>query len=71
MAKSRLERECGEEVEIYYLDLIAFRNVSNYIAVKSGVIHESPQLIIFKDGKVIADASHIAVRGEMVDLLKD
>ena len=71
MAKNRLERECGEDVEIYYLDLIAFRNLSNYISAKSGVVHESPQLIIFKDGKAIADASHIAVRGEMTDLLKD
>ncbi len=61
MAKSRLEREWqGNEPSfpIYYLDLIAHRDVSNAIAVDSGIEHQSPQLIVLKDGKPVYDGSH-------------
>ncbi len=68
MAKSRLERNWSIEqdaVEIYYLDLIAYRNVSNEIADKLGVVHQSPQIILIKDGQAVYDTSHngISVEG--------
>ena len=34
----------NEEVEFYYLDLLAHRSVSNAIAEHYGVIHQSPQV---------------------------
>jgi len=61
MALNRLERNwAGNEEKItpYYLDLIAFREVSNFIAQHSGVQHESPQAIAVKNGEVIYHASH-------------
>lgn len=62
MAKSRLEREWDlENVEPWYLDLVAYRNVSNAIASQLGVHHESPQAILIKDGKVVHDSSHNAI----------
>ena len=62
MAKSRLEREWNlESVEPWYLDLIAYRNVSTAIASQLGVYHESPQAIVLKDGVVVYDASHNAI----------
>jgi bacillithiol system protein YtxJ len=62
MAKSRLDREWNlENVEPWYLDLIAFRNVSNAIASQLGIHHQSPQAILLKDGKVVYDASHNAI----------
>lgn len=51
-----------EEVEIYYLDLIAFRPVSNAIAEKLQVWHQSPQLILIRDGKVLHHASHHSIQ---------
>lgn len=67
MAKSRLERswDLSEKVDIYYLDLIAFRPVSNKIAEVLNVTHESPQIILLKDGKAIYHTSHsdISVEG--------
>ena len=45
----------------YYLDLIAYREVSNMIQEKFGVMHQSPQVIVLQDGKVIYDASHMAI----------
>jgi bacillithiol system protein YtxJ len=61
MAKSRVEREWNLEFPIYYLDLIQFRSVSNLIAEKSGVVHQSPQLIVFQNGLPIYDASHSGI----------
>jgi len=45
-------------VDFYYLDLLQFRNISNAIALKFGVPHQSPQLIVVQNKKVVADASH-------------
>lgn len=61
MAKSRLEREWNLELPIFHLDLIQYRSISNLIADKSGVEHQSPQLIVFQNGKPIYDASHSGI----------
>ena len=61
MAKNRVERDWNLELPIYYLDLIQFRSVSNLITEKSGVEHQSPQLIVFQNGTPIYDASHNAI----------
>ncbi|MFY0605558.1 MAG: bacillithiol system redox-active protein YtxJ [Cyclobacteriaceae bacterium] len=52
--------EAGE-LKPYYLDLITYREVSNQIAAKYGVNHQSPQAIIVVGGKAIFDASHFGI----------
>ena len=47
-----------EDLDFYYLDLINYRAISNEIADQFGVAHQSPQIIIQKDGKAIYDTSH-------------
>jgi len=59
--KSELEALELENVELYYLDLIAYRDVSNAIELRTGVIHESPQLIKIKEGAVLHHASHSSI----------
>ena len=65
MAKNRLERawdfEEGQGPAMYFLDLIAYRKVSNAIAEQLGVRHESPQIILLKDEAVIYHSSHSAI----------
>ena len=58
---SRFERVYGFEAafEPSCLDVIAHRDVSNEIAQKYGVRHESPQVLLIKNGKSIFDSSHI------------
>jgi len=51
-------------LDVHYLDLLTFRSVSNYIAEKAGVYHQSPQVLLFKAGKVVMDASHHAIKVE-------
>ena len=60
-AKYRLENDwsfTADELVFFYLDLITFRPVSNHIAETLGVVHQSPQVILLKDGKAVYDASH-------------
>jgi len=45
-------------LDLYYLDLLSYRDVSNEIGYKFQVMHESPQLLIIKNGVVVAHASH-------------
>ena len=56
------EKEVGEVhedgVSYYFLDLIKHRELSNDIAEKFQVRHESPQLLVIQDGIVINHASH-------------
>ena len=62
MAKSRLERSWSlKEVPIYYLDLLSFRDISNAIANQFQIEHQSPQLIIIKNGEAVYHASHGAI----------
>jgi len=61
MAKSRIEsglEELEKDADVYYLDLLANRSISNMIAEKWNVEHESPQILIIKNGKSIHDSSH-------------
>jgi bacillithiol system protein YtxJ len=62
MAKSRLDRSAGiDEADVYYLDLIAHRNLSNKIAEVFKVYHESPQVLVIKNGDCIYDESHMGI----------
>lgn len=42
----------------HVLDLLAHREVSDAIAERTGVRHKSPQVIVVRNGDVIAHASH-------------
>ncbi|MGG9971919.1 bacillithiol system redox-active protein YtxJ [Ferruginibacter sp. SUN002] len=62
VAKSRLERSIiPEGVDFYFLDLIAHKNISNKIAEDFSVYHESPQVLLIKNGECIFDESHSAI----------
>lgn len=64
MAMDRLERSWGKEldsIKTYYLDLISYRDISNAVAEKFKVYHESPQIILVKNGEAVHDASHMGI----------
>lgn len=48
----------SDEIVPYFLDLLAHRDISNAIALQFHVPHQSPQLLLIKDGKCLYDASH-------------
>jgi bacillithiol system protein YtxJ len=55
------------DVDVYYLDLLAHRDVSNSIAARLGVRHESPQAIVLRAGKAVAVLNHEAVRADALE----
>lgn len=61
MAKRRLESGWDIELSPYYLDLLSYRSISNAIESKLLVRHESPQIILIKNGKAIYDESHLDI----------
>lgn len=63
MVLDRLERAAPpQSTDFYYLDLIAHRNLSNKIAELFDVYHESPQVLIIKNGECVYDESHMGIR---------
>lgn len=46
------------QMKVYYLDLLSFRPISQEIAARFQVWHESPQLVLVKNGVTVAHASH-------------
>ena len=65
MVLDRLERNWKEDemknVRFFFLDLIAHRDISNAIATNFEVPHESPQVLIIKNGKSVYDFSHLEI----------
>src|SRR5690606_26666563 len=53
-------------LDLYYLDLLNYRDISNAIAERFNVVHESPQLLIIKNGISVSNASHGAINDLML-----
>lgn len=62
VAKARLDKEENlNGVDFYYLDLIKHRDISNALAQKYNVHHESPQILLINKGECVYDESHIGI----------
>lgn len=68
IAKHRLDDhwDISDKVDLYYLDLIRHRNISNQIAEKFEIVHESPQVLVIKDGRCVYDVSHMDINVQEV-----
>ena len=63
LAKSRLEKGTAPEgIDFYYLDLIAYRSISNRVAEEFKVNHESPQVLLIRNGDCVYEESHIGIQ---------
>jgi bacillithiol system protein YtxJ len=63
-AKYKLEQGfqlIAGKADFHYLDLLTYRPVSNLIAQELKVTHQSPQIILLKDKKVVYTSSHNAI----------
>jgi bacillithiol system protein YtxJ len=69
VAKNRLERAGSpEQIQFHYLDLISYRPLSNSVAERFAVEHESPQILVIKNGKCVYNESHMGID---MDEIKD
>lgn len=53
-----------EELQPYFLDLLAHRNISNEIASRFNIVHQSPQILLIKEGRCVYDESHGGIGAE-------
>lgn len=59
MAKGRLERSLAPgNADFYFLDLINYRNISNQVSSEFDVSHQSPQILVIRNGECVYDESH-------------
>ncbi|HKJ34535.1 MAG TPA: bacillithiol system redox-active protein YtxJ [Balneolales bacterium] len=54
------------DIEINYVDVIANRDVSNEIAERLDVEHQSPQLLLIQSNKVVWKASHYDIEADVI-----
>ncbi|MFS4483292.1 bacillithiol system redox-active protein YtxJ [Hyunsoonleella sp. 2307UL5-6] len=47
-----------KELDLYYLDILSYRQISDEVGYKFQLIHQSPQLLVIKNGTLVANASH-------------
>jgi len=50
-----------DKIVTYFLNLLEYRDISNEIATRFNVVHQSPQMIVIKDGLTICNASHESI----------
>jgi len=64
----KFEQKClgfENDYHFYYLDLLKFRSISNEIASAFKVHHQSPQILVIKNGEQIAHHSHYDIISEL------
>lgn len=54
------------DTKLYFLDLISYRDLSNQIATDFQIAHQSPQILLIKNGDCILEASHSDISAEEV-----
>jgi bacillithiol system protein YtxJ len=62
---SRMERSWKEDeaknIKLYYLDLLRNKGLSNAVAEVFNVEHQSPQVLLIKNGESVYDESHFGI----------
>lgn len=64
----KLFDESTQGIKVYYLDLLSYRNISDEIGYTFQVMHQSPQLLVVKNGVAVESASHYDIT--MADIQK-
>jgi bacillithiol system protein YtxJ len=67
VAKNRLDKsEQPSGLDFYFLDLIQHRDISSAIVELFHVHHESPQVLLIKNGECVYDESHYGISMEEI-----
>ncbi len=56
----------GNQIDLYYLDLLNYRDVSSEIATRFQVFHESPQFIVIRNGETVHHSSHSMITPQVL-----
>ncbi len=72
MALKSFERQFNLDettIDLYYLDLIRYRSISNEIAEKFNIRHQSPQVLLLKNENVVYHNSHFSISIDAIEKL--
>jgi bacillithiol system protein YtxJ len=71
VALQRLQKTSQpSDIDFYFLDLLANRHLSNKVAEAFKIHHESPQVLVIRDGECVYEESHLGISmNEIVDHL--
>lgn len=58
--------EENEKCDLYFIDLIRHRDVSNALSEITSVEHQSPQVILIKDKKAVYNSSHNGISASAI-----
>lgn len=64
-ALNRIERNfstLASHMNLYFIDLLRYRGLSDAIAAKTGVEHASPQALILRNGTCTYHCSHFSIQ---------
>ena len=53
-----------EKIDWYLLDLLNHRDLSNEIASRYNIVHQSPQIVVIRNGKAVFNESHDSIAAE-------
>jgi bacillithiol system protein YtxJ len=53
-----------EKIDWYLLDLLNHRDLSNEIASRYNIVHQSPQIVVIRNGKAVFNESHDSISAE-------
>ena len=56
----------ADQIELYFLDLLNYRALSNEIATRFHISHQSPQVIVLQNEKVVYHDSHYQISVEEI-----
>ena len=56
----------GKSVALYFLDLLSYRDISSQVGEIFQVFHQSPQLIVIKNGEAIYHTSHNEIKADAI-----
>jgi bacillithiol system protein YtxJ len=56
------------DLDFYFLDLLSYRTLSNKIAKVFNVPHESPQVLVIRNGECVYEESHLGI--SMTDIVQ-
>lgn len=62
VALNRMDpKKIPQPIACYYLDLLRYRELSDQIAESFQVYHESPQILLIRNGECIYEESHLGI----------
>ena len=54
-------------LDVYWINVVEQRELSNWVAAEYDVVHQSPQLLLLRDSQVVESWSHGSVRRDVVE----